>query len=541
MKKYLFLIMLLLPIMLFSQNKVYPGADENSVSRSEYFSWINNTNEGATESQTLANLNFFKWLHDTYGMTLDIYALDAGQIDGKNFYGSMNSDRFKSKFPNSFGKVTDFASTMDTRFGIWGGPDGFGTTEEDANNRIKEFVSLCKEYNWELFKFDAVCGPLRPDKEKYFVKMMQECRKYSPDLILLNHRLGLKEGKKYATTFLWQGMETYIDVHCANKKTAIHNRVTAMSRGEVPHLQRLTEDHGVCLSSCLNFWDDELVIQAFNRSLILAPEIYGNPWLLKDSEFPKLARLFNLHKKFDTLLVHGMVLPETYGKYAVSRGDSHTRIITLENMSWYSKTCTLNLNSEIGLVNNNKKVEVRCFHPTEKLIGKYNYGDKVDVNIPSFRSVLLMVTSVDKNITGIDGADYNVIKDNGKDDIVIDVLGMPGTSKMISLVNPKNYRDAFLQGKRKKSLIKGHSIKVDFKGDKLLKPIQRKLGEMSVTVLPKDKTALYEATVFAADNNALETRCLKRSGETSIPEVKVARDAFFHQSTFVNRGVWDRK
>jgi len=42
--------------------------------------------------------------------------------------------------------------------------------------------------------------------------MMTRCREYSPDLILLNHRLGLEKAKKYATTFLWEGNETYIDV-----------------------------------------------------------------------------------------------------------------------------------------------------------------------------------------------------------------------------------------------------------------------------------------------------------------------------------------
>ena len=46
------------------------GATELSPSRSEYFSWINNTNEGATEAQTMVNLEFFRWLHDVYGMEL---------------------------------------------------------------------------------------------------------------------------------------------------------------------------------------------------------------------------------------------------------------------------------------------------------------------------------------------------------------------------------------------------------------------------------------------------------------------------------------
>ena len=48
--------------------KVFPGADEQTPSRAHYFSWINNAWEGLTEAQTLINLEFFKWLHDEYGM-----------------------------------------------------------------------------------------------------------------------------------------------------------------------------------------------------------------------------------------------------------------------------------------------------------------------------------------------------------------------------------------------------------------------------------------------------------------------------------------
>jgi len=60
------------------QTKIFPGADENTLSRAQYFSWINNTNEGPTAKQTMINLDFFQWLHDEYGMILDIYAFDAG-------------------------------------------------------------------------------------------------------------------------------------------------------------------------------------------------------------------------------------------------------------------------------------------------------------------------------------------------------------------------------------------------------------------------------------------------------------------------------
>jgi len=110
----------------WNQEKVFPGADETTPSRAQYFSWINNTNEGATAAQTMVNLDFFGWLKREYGMQLDIYAFDAGAIDGKRFYGSIRSDRFKKQFPNGFGPIYQKAKSLGIRLGIWGGPDGFG-------------------------------------------------------------------------------------------------------------------------------------------------------------------------------------------------------------------------------------------------------------------------------------------------------------------------------------------------------------------------------------------------------------------------------
>lgn len=53
--------------------------------------------------------------------------------------------------------------------------------------------------------------------------------------------------------------------------------------------------------------------------MILAPQIYGNPWFLSDKEFPKLARIYNLHRKFGEILTNAIILPESYGLYPVSR------------------------------------------------------------------------------------------------------------------------------------------------------------------------------------------------------------------------------
>ncbi|MFC2128566.1 hypothetical protein ACFLRR_01700 [Bacteroidota bacterium] len=394
--KYILLISIsLLAIKLKAQDKkqVYPGADEKTPSLSQYFSWINNTNEGSTEAQTLANLDFFKWLHDDYGMILDIYVVSAGAIDKGRWYGSMESDEFKTQFPNGFEPIYLKAKEMGTRLGTWGGPDGFGNTAKEEQKRIDMIVKLCKDYEFRLLKFDAVVGQLRDEKQEAFIRMMTECRKYSPDLIFLNHRLNLsEEARKHATTSLWGGVETYIDVHMPNWKiTAPHHRASALSRDVVPGLIRLTEDHGVCLSSCLDYWEDDLVLQAFNRSLILSPQLYGNPWFLKDDEYPKLARIFNLARKYGDILVEGIVLPENiYGLKAVSRGDNETRLITLRNLEWDKKSFNLTDNEvevswtqsgefELSVTVNNKS--------TGDYIGKESLTAVIGSITPTWNSV----------------------------------------------------------------------------------------------------------------------------------------------------------
>ncbi|MBN2414853.1 hypothetical protein JXO52_03380 [bacterium] len=536
------LLFCLLPaVSLLSQtDTIFPGADETTPSRSEYFSWINNTNEGATETQALINLQFFAWLQADYGMTLDIYAFDAGAIDGKRFYGSMTSGRFREQFPNGFAPIYEKAKAIGTRLGVWGGPDGFGDTPESEKERIDQMVGLCRDYDWALFKFDAVCGPLRPEKEDAFIEMMTGAREYCPDLILLNHRLGLERAQQYATTFLWEGRETYIDVFSSNRVTAPHHRAEALDRGLVPGLQRLTEDHGVCISSCPDYWDDDLVLQAFNRCLILAPQVYGNPWLLRDDEFPKFARIFNLHRKYRDILVNGQVLPEKqYGPSAVSRGDGTTRLITLRNLTWEPVAYTIRLDKEVGLTGEGS-VELRQFHPVEQLLGVFDYGDTVSVTVPSFRACLLIAATARIDEPAVKGSAYAVIRNVPGKPVLIEVLGLPGTRTRISLPAPERYTEALLDGTPAAGLLQGKEAAVVFGGERLRHPVQQKCADMAVCPVPDDAAALYEATVFAADNNALELRALKRSGKTAIPEVQAARDAFFQQDVFVERGISDR-
>jgi len=524
-----------------AQDQVFAGADEKTPSKAQYFSWINNTNEGTTEAHTQINMDFFGWLKSEYGMQLDIYAFDAGAIDGKRFYGSMKSDRFKNQFPYGFDSIYKKATSYGIRLGVWGGPNGFGTTPEEEKARTDQMVSLCKDYNFALFKFDAVCGILGPEKEDAFINMMVECRKYSPDLILLNHRLGLEKAAAYATTFLWGGAETYIDVFMTNNATAPHHRAAALTRGLVPDLKRLTEDHGVCLSSCLDYWDDDLILQAFNRSLILAPEIYGNPWLLRDDEFSKLARIYNLHKKYDAILVEGKVLPkENYGENTVARGDDKTRIITLRNNSWLPVEYKITLNEEIGITETSNKISLVQLHPNENFVGKFDYNKTVTVTVLPFRAAMFIATSNEYDEPYVSGTEYNLIRNVEGKPTLINLVGMPGTKATISINDIEKYKTYKVKGTKEKNTKDAKLFAVKFKGEKLELPVHRKLASFNEIEIPKDAAALYEATVFSADNNALEVRSLFRSGKTNIPEVKAAREAFFNQKTFVNRGIWDK-
>ena len=523
-----------------AEKKVYPGADERTPSYSQYFSWINNTNEGSTEAQTMVNLDFFKWLHDEYGMVLDIYVISAGAIDKAGRYGKMDSDGFRRQFPNGFGPIYEKARTMGTRLGTWGGPDGFGDTPEEEQARIDMMVKLCRDYEFILLKFDGVVGGLRPEKQDAFVRMMTECRKYSPDLILLNHRLKLGRGLPHATTYLLGGAETYIDVHMCNHQTSPHHRAGAISRRVAPDLVRLTEDHGVCISSCLDYWQDDLILQAFNRNLILAPQLYGNPWFLRDDEYAKLARIFNLARKYRDILVDGMVLPEEgYGEKAVSRGDDRTRLLTLRNLSWIPIICKVKLDEEIGL-SAGRRVELRQYHPTERVIGTFKKGDVVDVEVLPFRSCLLMASSKEPEF-GIRGCDYEVVRDVPGKPVLIKLLAMPGEKHGIELATgSRRFTSARLSGRSLDGLVKGRNAIVSFPGTPLKETCHRKLGDLRPCAVPADAEALYEATCFAANNNALEVRALERSGPSNIPQVQKAREAFLNQPLFIERGLWDK-
>ena len=502
----------------------YPitGAGEQTPSIPYYFSWINNTNEGSTERQTLINLDFFRYMRETYGMDIRIYAWDAGNFDGAaQGYGDVNGEKFRSQYPEGYKNVVAKAAELGIRFGLWGSPDGFGDTPQTEKERVDFFVHLCRDYHFAAFKLDGVCGKLRPEKAKTYAAMIEECRKYAPDLILLNHRLDFYEAQKYITTYLWNGEETYTDVFAHNRVTAPHNRAYAFSRGHVTdkngNLIRLAEDHGVCLSSALDYFEDDLIYQAFGRCLIAAPEIYGNPWLLKDAELPRLARIYRLHARYADILVNGTLLPPALGANAVSRGNGRFRMICTGNDSWEPKTVRIPLDA-VGLTCVGP-VQVSLRHPWDEYIGTFGRNDAVSITIPPFRAALIELAAEDAAGPVLTDCAYEAIKETDG-----------GVPTEIALLRCGGGDIELLQNGNRAFYMKSGPL------DRTQRPPVF-LGELTEQQKdPADGEALYEAAMFAVSNDSLEARCRLRAGETAIPEVKAARDAFFAQDTYRLRG-----
>ncbi len=496
------------------------GADNLTPSVPQYFSWINNTNEGSTEQHTLINLDFFRYLKDTYGMEIKIYAWDAGNFDGASEgYGNLDGEKFKKQYPEEYNNVVKKAAESGIRMGLWGSPDGYGDDDKTERERFEFFVHLCRDHNFALFKLDGVCGHLRPEKAGLFADMLKECRKYAPDLIVLNHRLDLYEAEKHITTYLWNGNETYVDVSSGNKNTCMHHRGFMFERGHTQNLERLAEDHGVCISSCIDYFEDELIYQAFNRSLILAPETYGNPWLMRDDELPKFARVYNLHRRNASVLVYGKLLAESYGENACSRGTSSKRFISTGNNSWEAKTVKIHIGEEIG-IKTEEAVDVNLHHPYEKHIGTFRMGDIAEIELMPFRATLIEISAVKEAEPMLTNAEYEIIKEEPD-----------GTPAEIRLLKSDG-NDIFLR----KNGIEAFFMKGESKDIKEKAPVY--LGTLAdIDKSGKNGEFLYETAMFDINNDCLEKRSIDRSGDTAIPEIKAARDAFFGQKLYKLRGL----
>ena len=240
-----------------------------------------------------------------------------------------------------------------------------------------------------------------------------------------------------------------------------------------------------------------------------------------DDEFPRLARIYNLHRHYRDILVNGLALPESaYGPYAVSRGDRATRLVTLRNLTWQPVKHKVKLDETIGLTTRGD-VELRQFHPTERWLGRFAFGSEVEVATLPFRACLVMATTKPAGDIGVSGCDYALVRDVPAKPVVLKLSGLPGEAVTVKLLGSgTEFGEATLDGLPVGDLLVGESLRVTFPGQILKQAWHRKLGDLRPVAVPRDAEAIYEATCFAADSNALEVRSLVRSGPTLVPQVQ---------------------
>jgi hypothetical protein len=177
----------------------------------------------------------------------------------------------------------------------------------------------------------------------------------------------------------------------------------------------------------------------------------------------------------------------------------------------------------------------------ERILGSFHEGETVKVPVDPFRSALVLICPEGEGGVGIKGCDYDLIQDVPGKPLRIMLKGFPGTEHSIKLdPGGKQFSAAQLDGRNVEALLSGSSVKIRFQGEPIKEAYHRKIADLTPCEVPGDAEALYEASVFSADNNALEIRELDRSGPTDIPAVQAARDAFLDQPLFAERGVWDR-
>jgi hypothetical protein len=239
--------------------------------------------------------------------------------------------------------------------------------------------------------------------------------------------------------------------------------------------------------------------------------------------------------------VNGNQLPEEkYGKFAVSRGDDETRLITLRNLSWQPLQVTIKLDESIGLKSTGD-VDILQYHPVEKFLGTFKSGSEVVITILPFRASLIKISTRPNPEFVLKGSAYQIVKNVPDEPVLVNLLGSPGEKVSFSLSDaPLKYKKASLNGRDVSSILSGKSADLIFPGQKKEILFLKQIGNLQLSALPENPEKYMESCNFAVDNNALEVRELLRSRETKFAPVQSCRDEFFNDTLFSGIGVWDK-
>ncbi|TVY07177.1 hypothetical protein [Paenibacillus cremeus] len=376
-----------------------------------YFDWLVHASEGLHEQEFEQLLDYFALLREVFGIHFDLFCADDGIFETRwETTFDLYRMQHESLFPNGFAKMSERIKSMGMECGAWLGPDGFGETKEDEQQRIDTVVAIIKEHGIGIIKLDVcVSVPLGNNpyhNERYLRKlerMVAACRTANPNIIIINHRVS---SSPYILTLLdstlWMGAESYPDHFLYSEdKPRLFTRFGSYGRGEPTYYgaySELLEDHGVCFNGFLEGWREELAVQTFGRALMLSPEIYGALFLLPDEDYPELARMMKLAEQFRDLMAH-TIYDRTTGDFYHSDGKS--ALLCLVNDSWETVTREIRVGGMLGLQREVDAYQVIRHYPSCDT-ASYNYAawdGKLQVQMSPFQVCVLEIKPKETSVT----------------------------------------------------------------------------------------------------------------------------------------------
>ncbi len=501
-----------------------------------YFDWLCHDNSGPLESEILANFAALKRLREMYGLQFDIYNSDAGLVESQGTYFPQFKARFDQRFPNGLRTIADMSSRLGMKLGLWIGPDGFGETPASMAARREQLIAWVKDFNVGLFKLDTVVSALAHDDKYILEKKYQsladalaEARRHDPSFVAINHRIN---NSPYMLTItdclLWKGEETYIDVHIANTTAALYNRSASIGRELTSEFFktpfRQFEDHGICFNSSVEKWADDLVAQAFGRASVLSPELYGTFFFLPDEDYPRLARLIQLHKRSESMLKQAFPLADG----DIAHGDGRSSLLILRNPTWGYQTKVVRLDGTIGLAAApGTPLTIRQRYPHEFLISnrETKAGESLRIELEPFAVRMIQVDVGLPDEPYLGGIPYEIVPGPNAASFDVKLLGAAGQQAAVSFHNFGG-RSVLSEG-RAVNAGEGQPWRIRFPGRPPGgTPFSRLRDFADAPPGGLDGSYLAEFAKFTVDDDALEIRemAVLARAPSALPEIEACRD-----------------
>jgi hypothetical protein len=388
--------------------------------------------------------------------------------------------------------------------------------------RREQLLSWVRDFNVGLFKMDTVVSEIA-HSDKYILEKkyqsladaLAEARRIDPGFIAINHRIN---NSPYMLTItdclLWRGEETYIDVHISNETASLYNRDCSIGRELSSEFFgtpfRQFEDHGICFNSCLERWEDDLVAQAFGRASVLSPEMYGTFFFLGDEDYPRLARLIQLHKRLEPLLKTAYPLPGG----DIAHADGASSLVLVRNMTWEPALKSIPLDASIGLAAApGTSLTVRQRHPWEMLMKRAGEGavsgGTLEVEMDPFSLRLIQIDTVVPAEPLVAGIPYEIVPGPDARSFDIKLLGTPGRKADVAFLN---FGDRTVRTSAGLPVPTGEAPwRITFPGTSPAGPSFARLADFrDDPAAAADGTRLAELAKFGIDDDALEIREMVR-------------------------------